>query len=78
MSRYCRAYLLAELRAFDGWTESPATGLADEDIVYLCDDLTVVRTPVLAEPQVVRDVVDSAWREFCTTRLSFDREQTRA
>jgi len=44
---YCRAYRLAELRAYTGWADvGPAADLGQEDVVYLWDDLTVVRSPV--------------------------------
>jgi hypothetical protein len=75
VSRYCRAYRLGELRAFDRWAGSAAECAADLDdgaIVYLCDDFTVVRTPVLVDPQLIWNEVDLRWREFCTTRLHFD------
>lgn len=73
MNRYCRAYRLGEMRAFAGW-EQRATGVADlgdDEVVYLRADLTVVRTPVLTDPQPVWEAVDSSWRQFCTDRLRF-------
>ncbi|KOX07139.1 hypothetical protein ADK66_20550 [Micromonospora sp. NRRL B-16802] len=73
MSPYSRAYRLGELRAFDGWAEPAGTGLTDDDVVYLRDDLTVVRTSVLTDPQLIWDSADPRWQDFCITRLRFDR-----
>ncbi len=73
MSPYSRAYRLGELRAFEGWADPAGAALTDDDIVYVRDDLTVVRTPVLADPQLIWDAVDQRWRDFCTGRLRFER-----
>lgn len=79
MRTYCRAYLLADLRAFDGWAASVlpnATELSDTDVVYLCDDHTVVLNPVLADQEVIWDLVTAEWVRFCTTELGFAEPAT--
>jgi hypothetical protein len=69
---YCRAYQLGELRAFPGWPDAGAAAdLADEDIVYVWEDLTVVRSPVSDDQHPIELPVTAAWREFCETRLGF-------
>jgi hypothetical protein len=74
MKKYCKAYLLKDLRQFNGWTENrenEATELADDDVVYLWDDFTVVQSPVIPDKGLVFDVVTPEWRNFCTTTLGF-------
>jgi hypothetical protein len=69
---YCRAYRLGELRAFTGWSDaSAAEDLGDEDIVYLRDDLVVVRSPVSDDQHPIQSSVTPQWRDFCETRLGF-------
>jgi len=63
---YCRAYRLAELRAFPGW---PAGGL-DDSVVYIHDDFRVTATAWPGE-DVVFDAVTDEWRAFCTGTLGF-------
>lgn len=77
---YCRAYYLKSLRRFPGWAESRMRGsaragsglgtLADEDIVYLHQDLTVTRSMWRSEG-VVFDQVTPEWRTFCEKELEF-------
>ncbi|HEU5380643.1 MAG TPA: hypothetical protein VFV38_34905 [Ktedonobacteraceae bacterium] len=75
MKRYCKAYLLKDLRQFSHWREIAEEGeetLADETIVYLWDDLSVVRTPVLPEQQNLCSQITPQWRTFCNETLHFD------
>jgi hypothetical protein len=71
---YCKAYLLGRIRAFPGWSERallPEADLADDDVVYLCDDHTVVRSPVSADPGLLWSTPSPEWQEFCATTLEF-------
>lgn len=74
MSRkYCKAYYLKDVKAFAGWSEPSEQGAAtsaDDDVVYLWDDFTVVKSPVLPGG-VLFDEVTTAWKDFCTTTLQF-------
>lgn len=75
MRKYCKAYHVRDLRAFEGWSEKhqenePA--LSDDDIVYLWDDFTVVRSPVIGEKGNVFDTVTPQWQEFCRQALQFE------
>ncbi|MBV9709036.1 MAG: hypothetical protein JO125_16705 [Chloroflexi bacterium] len=76
MSRiYCKAYHLKDLRAFPRWSEQAKEGetdLADDAIVYLWDDFTVVQTPVASDPGLLWDHVTPEWQEFCQTTLRFE------
>ena len=74
MRKYCKAYQLKDLRRFSGWTErmeGEDQQLSDEDIVYLWDDFTVVKSPV-QDKGVLFDAVTPEWQEFCKTTLNFE------
>ncbi len=74
MRKYCKAYHLKDLRQFDGWTEKREEGeaeLTDDDIVYLWDDFTVVKSPVIPDKGLLFDSVTPAWQDFCTVTLQF-------
>jgi hypothetical protein len=72
--KYCKAYYLKDLRVYSGWTEKHQDNeseLTDEDVVYLWDDFTVVRSPVLPGG-VIFDEVTPQWQDFCQTALQFE------
>jgi len=74
---YCKAYHLRDLRAFSGWREAEeveegtASQLADDSIVYILDDFTVVATPFQHTRRLFTDVTD-AWKEYCRRTLHFE------
>nr|BBH87116.1 hypothetical protein KTC_18670 [Thermosporothrix sp. COM3] len=71
MYKYCKAYRLAELRQFRGWIEQPTATPPDADtICYLCDDFTVVLSPVQEQAPLFAKVTPE-WREFCQETLHF-------
>jgi hypothetical protein len=72
---YCKAYHVKDLRQFPGWSErakEDEAHLADEAVVYLWDDFTVVTTPVSSEPDMLWDQVTPDWQEFCQMTLRFE------
>lgn len=74
MRDYSKAYLLAELRRFPGWTADAAPAdadLSDEDVGYLGDDLVVLSDPI-REEGVLFFADTPEWREFCTSVLRFE------
>jgi len=74
MRKYCKAYYLKDLRAYQRWTEKTQEnepGLTDEDVVYLWDDFIVVRSPVLPGGEIF-DEVTPEWQAFCKTTLHFE------
>jgi hypothetical protein len=74
MYKYCKAYLLKDLRAFSGWHEkSPVhqEEKADEMICFLRDDFTVVKDPI-QDQEVLFNEVTPEWVSFCQTRLQFE------
>lgn len=73
MRRYCKAYQLRDLRSFKGWNEKDdgqGQVLSDEDVCYIWDDFTVVRSPI-ENDQPIFDHVTAEWREFCENTLQF-------
>lgn len=74
MRKYCKAYHLRDLRQFHAWEEILGEGedaLTDDAIVYLQDDLTVVKSPVLPDTGVIWSSVTAEWQEFCQKTLHF-------
>lgn len=75
MRKYCKAYHFKDLRQFSGWAEKndenePA--LSDDDVVYLWDDFTVVKSPITSDLGVLLDEVTPEWQHFCKTTLKFE------
>lgn len=74
MRKYCKAYHLKDLRQFQNWTEKREENeeeLGDESIVYLWDDLTVVRSPVIPDKGLIFDTITPEWQTFCQETLKF-------
>src|SRR5437660_12159167 len=75
LRKYCKAYYLKDIRHFSSWTEKKEEGapeLSDDDVVYLWDDFTVVRSPVIPDKGLIFDTVTPDWQKFCTTILQFE------
>lgn len=73
--KYCKAYYLKDLRVFSNWSEKREENepeLVDESIVYLWDDFTVVRSPIISEKGIVFDEITSDWQTFCQAALQFE------
>jgi hypothetical protein len=73
MRNYCKAYRLGSLRQFADWREKreeQGPELTDDDIVYLWDDYSVVRSPV-QDKEPLFEAVTPAWKEFCHKTLKF-------
>lgn len=74
MRKYCKAYHLKDLRQFKGWTEKHDDNepeLTDDDVVYLWDDFTVVKSPIIPDKGLLFDVVTPEWQDFCKETLHF-------
>lgn len=72
---YCKAYHLKDLRQFHTWSQHASedeADLADETVVYLWDDFTVVRAPVAADTVLLWEEVSPQWQEFCRVTLGFE------
>ncbi len=75
MRKCCKAYHLKDIRQFSSWTEKREEDepeLSEEAVVYLWDDLTVVRSPVIPDKGVIFDDVTPEWEDFCRTTLRFE------
>lgn len=75
LRKYCKAYHLRDLRQFNGWTEKREENepdLSDDEVVYLWDDFTVVKSPVIPEKGLLFDTVTPQWQDFCATTLKFE------
>jgi hypothetical protein len=74
MNTYCKAYPVADLRRYPGWTEKSERAqrdLADDDLVYLCDDFTVLTDPIEGKGVLFTEDTPQ-WRDFCATELNFE------
>ncbi len=75
MRKYCKAYPLRELRQFSNWSKQlkgSDAELADDTIVYLWDDFTVVKSPIVHEQDNLWQDVTPEWQEFCQKTLRFE------
>ena len=73
--KYCKAYHLKDLRQFSHWAEKyeeQESALGDDDIVYLWDDFTVVKSPIILDKGLIFDEVTPEWQDFCRTTLHFE------
>ncbi|GHO82460.1 hypothetical protein [Dictyobacter formicarum] len=74
MRKYCKAYHISEMRQFVNWKEKQEEGeseLADDAVVYLWDDFTVVRSPIIPDKGLIFDEITDEWKNFCQTTLNF-------
>lgn len=75
MKKYCKAYLLGDLRQFSGWSSAAKPEereIADDAPVFLSDEFTVLVSPVgIDKDKLLFDEVTPEWRDFCTTTLKF-------
>jgi hypothetical protein len=75
VKKYCKSYSLIEFRRFPGWAEGAQPEereLSDDTPVFLCDEFTVLVTPVGIDKDKRLWMHDTPeWREFCQTTLGF-------
>ena len=72
--KYCKAYHLKDMRQWSDWIEKheeQEPELGDDTIVYLWDDFTVVRSPIISDKGILFDHVTPEWQEFCRRTLDF-------
>jgi hypothetical protein len=88
MGRYCKAYLLRDLRAFSEWSEKAENvrkekkevdGQEVEVVRELSDDAIVyvqenyvVTDNIFKDENVIFDNVTPAWIEYCQQSLKFE------
>ena len=64
MQKHCEAYYLKGLRQFPSWTEKHEENekeLSDDTVIYIWDDFTVVRSPVIPDKGLLFDQVTPHW-----------------
>jgi hypothetical protein len=75
MKKYCKAYELAQLRQFPGWSagaQPEDKELTNETLVFLTDEFDVIISPVGRDKNKLLFSEDTPeWREFCTETLEF-------
>jgi hypothetical protein len=74
MRKYCRAYYLKDLRQFSTWgecCEKDEAELPDDTIVYLWDDFSVIKSPIVPADKIFQSAVTPEWQEFCLNTLHF-------
>ena len=72
--RYCKAYYLRDIKKFNQWDdlcEQTGENLQDDDIVYVRDDFSLVKDPVLPDADNLLRSVTPAWQQFCQQVLQF-------
>ena len=88
MGKYCKAYLLKDLRAFDEWIEKPENphqgkkevdGEEIETIRKLTDESIVyvqenhvVTYGIYKDENIIFDNVTAEWIEYCQQSLKFE------
>lgn len=75
MRNYCKAYYLKDLRQFRQWVEKcegDGEELSDDDVVYLWDDFTVVKSPIIPDKGLLFDEITPEWQVFCQKMLKFE------
>jgi hypothetical protein len=87
MGKYCKAYLLLELRKYEGWIENSENARSEkkkvdgkeiEEIRELNDDSIVyiqenfvVTDDIYKEKNILFNSVTPEWKEYCTNTLNF-------
>ncbi|MBN2419958.1 MAG: hypothetical protein JXL81_11270 [Deltaproteobacteria bacterium] len=88
MGKYCKAYHLGDMRKFRKWKENSQNAriekkevdgkeikgprkLTDDSIVYLQENYFVT-DDIYKEENILFDVVNPKWEDFCTNKLGFE------
>jgi hypothetical protein len=76
MHMYCKAYLLKDLRQFEGWSEKYQEGeeqLPDDHLGFVWDDFTVTKAALSGDQHgYIYDNVTPEWKAFCKDVLNFE------
>jgi hypothetical protein len=75
MHKYCKAYHLKDLRPFSAWSElqvEDGDELTGDTVVFLWDDFTVVKSPVMTDQGTIWNNVTPEWEIFCKEVLQFE------
>jgi len=88
MGKYCKAYSLAKLREFSGWTEKAENARKEKEVIdgkevetirELDDDCYVylqenyvVTDGIFKDENIIFDNVTPEWKAYCTDVLEFE------
>ena len=88
MGRYCKAYLLKQLRAYSGWTENAENARAekqevdgkevevrrtlDDDSILYIQENYVVTDGIFKDENIIFDDVTDEWTTYCQQKLNFE------
>ena len=88
MGKYCKAYLVKQLRQFSQWTENQENTRKETQAIdgkeveinrILTDDdflylqeNYVVTDSIFKDEHIIFDIVTPEWKDFCTDTLSFE------
>ena len=88
MGKYCKAYLLKEMRKFSEWSENAEnarkekkevegeeveeTRILNDDSIVYLQENFVVTDGVFKEENVIFDMVSPEWKEYCEKELNFE------
>jgi hypothetical protein len=74
MGKYCKAYLVLQLRQYQDWSEKSDSPLMENDVLYIQENY-VVTSNIFKDEQIVFDQVTSEWKDFCHSVLQFEVPQ---
>lgn len=75
--RYCKAFLLKDLRQFKDWSslsKDQSNELKDDHVVYMLENFMVTTNPLDMDCEsdyILKSVTDE-WEDFCKTTLKFE------
>ena len=86
MSTYCKAYYLAQLHQFPGWSEKSentrkekknkeeveiSRQLANDDFLYIHSSY-IVTDGIFEDKNIIFDNITPEWKQFCKVTLKFN------
>jgi hypothetical protein len=88
MGKYCKAYLLKDLRAYPKWTEKGENArkekkevdgkeievdtVLDDDSILYIQETYIVTHGIFLDMNIIFDDVTDEWKDFCHNTLHFE------
>ncbi|HZF12762.1 MAG TPA: hypothetical protein VFE33_28575 [Thermoanaerobaculia bacterium] len=88
MGKYCKAYLLKDLRAYPQWTEKGENArkekkevdgkeievdtVLDDDSILYIQETYIVTHGIFLDENIIFDAVTDEWKDFCHNTLHFE------
>ncbi|AFZ33311.1 hypothetical protein Glo7428_4887 (plasmid) [Gloeocapsa sp. PCC 7428] len=80
MGKYCKAYLVKQLRQFKQWSETSKNDeehqLNGDDVVYLQENY-VVTNGIFKDENIIFDNITQEWQDFCHAVLQFEPDSAK-